>query len=183
MRHVASSLATYMQPEQQQDKRADHDASSSDVIHAHGLAAAAAAAANLSATADHAAPPGVPAPSNSSSSTQQAAPLPRVMLLCGADLLATINQPGVWKDPDIILKDHGIVCVCRAGTDVEQLLQEPGGLLQRYRDNVVVVQEPVNNSISSTTVRQLLADKQPVRYLVPDAVLAYIHDHGLYSTA
>lgn len=172
-----------MQPEQQQDKLADLDGSSSDVIHAHGLAAAAAAAANLSATADHAAAAaGVPAAS-SSSAAQQAAPLPRVMLLCGADLLATINQPGVWKDPDIILQDHGIVCVCRAGTDVEQLLQEPGGLLQRYKDNVIVVEEPVNNAISSTTVRQLLADKQPVRYLVPDAVLAYIHEHALYSTA
>ena len=97
--------------------------------------------------------------------------------------MATINQPGVWKDPDVILRDHGIVCVCRAGTNVDQQLQEPGSVLQRYREHVLVVQEPVGNDISSTRVRQLLAEGQAVRYLVPDAVLAYIREHGLYVAA
>jgi nicotinamide mononucleotide adenylyltransferase len=59
--------------------------------------------------------------------------LPRVMLLCGADLLATLAQPGVWVDPDVILRDHGIVCICRQGTDLGQLLEQPGSLLHKYR--------------------------------------------------
>lgn len=103
------------------------------------------------------------------------------MLLCGADLLATIAQPGVWVEPDVILKDHGIVCICRQGTDVEQLLQQPGSLLHKYRDNIIIVEEPVPNQVSSTAVRQQLAQQQPVRYLVPDAVIAYIKQHHLYQ--
>jgi nicotinamide mononucleotide adenylyltransferase len=103
------------------------------------------------------------------------------MLLCGADLLGTINQPGVWKDPDVILQEHGIVCVRRAGTDVQELLQQPGTVLHAHRDRVIVVHEPVQNSISSSWVRKLSAEGQPVRYLVPDAVLSYIRQQGLYT--
>ncbi|KAF6255532.1 hypothetical protein COO60DRAFT_1296557 [Scenedesmus sp. NREL 46B-D3] len=106
---------------------------------------------------------------------------PRVMLLCGADLLATIAQPGVWVDPDVILRDHGIVCVCRQGTDLNQLLDQPSSLLHKYRDNIVLVEEPVPNHVSSTKMRQLLAEGQPVRYLVPDAVIAYVKQHRLYN--
>jgi nicotinic acid mononucleotide adenylyltransferase len=43
------------------------------------------------------------------------------------------------------------------------------------------VEEPVPNHVSSTKMRQLLADAQPVRYLVPDAVIAYIKKHRLYQ--
>jgi nicotinate (nicotinamide) nucleotide adenylyltransferase len=205
LRHVASSLQAYMQPaaaaqQQQQDaaKQASSSSSSSSssnagIIRAHGLAAAAAPAANLStATADRAALAAAEASTSSSTSDGSSAQAPgsaaasspaapRVMLLCGADLLATINTPGVWQDPDIILQEHGIVCVCRAGTDVDALLQEPGSVLQRHRQHVVVVQEPVANDVSSTMVRQLLAAGQPVRYLVPDAVLAYIEQHQLFA--
>ncbi|WIA16300.1 hypothetical protein OEZ85_013001 [Tetradesmus obliquus] len=67
------------------------------------------------------------------------------------------------------------------GTDVEQLLQQPGSLLHQYRDNVIIVEEPVPNNVSSTAVRRLLAQQQPVRYLVPDAVIAYIKQHHLYQ--
>eukprot|EP00775_Hariotina_reticulata_P002005 gene2005-2327_t len=89
-------------------------------------------------------------------------------------------QPGVWKDPDAILRDHGVVCVSRAGTDVDTLLDEPGSLLHKYRDNIIVVDEPVGNGVSSTKARQLLASGQPVRYLVPDPVIDYIKALGLY---
>jgi nicotinamide mononucleotide adenylyltransferase len=49
------------------------------------------------------------------------------------------------------------------------------------RDNIILVEEPVPNHVSSTKVRQLLAEQQPVRFLVPDAVIAFIKQHGLYQ--
>lgn len=102
------------------------------------------------------------------------------MLLCGADLLSTINTPGVWKDPDKILTHHGIIVVTREGTQVQQLFDQPGSLLQQHRGCVHVVQEPVQNGISSTVVRQELQAGRSVKYLVPDGVLAYMKQHGLY---
>ena len=49
----------------------------------------------------------------------------RVMLLCGADLLATMAVPGVWHQPDALLREFGAVCVARGGTDLERLLAAP----------------------------------------------------------
>jgi nicotinamide mononucleotide adenylyltransferase len=53
--------------------------------------------------------------------------------------------------------------------------------LHATRDNIILVEEPVPNHVSSTKMRHLLAEAQPVRYLVPDAVIAYIKKHGLYQ--
>jgi nicotinate-nucleotide adenylyltransferase len=38
-------------------------------------------------------------------------------------------------------------------------------------------------AVSATQIRQLLASGKSVRFLVPDAVLAYIEAHGLYRAS
>ena len=53
----------------------------------------------------------------------------RVMLLCGADVLASMAAPGVWQHPDQILSQYGVVCVARVGTDVASMLDKQGSLL------------------------------------------------------
>ena len=96
------------------------------------------------------------------------------MLLCGADLLATIAEPGVWKNPGVILRDHGVVVVTRKGSEVQELLSTPGTVVHQYRDQVLVVEEHVPNGISSTRVREALAAGRSVKYLLPDSVIVYI---------
>lgn len=105
------------------------------------------------------------------------------MLLCGADLLATMAQPGVWVDPDVVLKEHGVVCIARDGTEVEALLTTPGTILHDYRDNIIVVREPIPNAVSSTRIRRELEAGRTVKYLLPYLVLDYIHKHHLYTAA
>src|SRR5690606_29615063 len=51
-------------------------------------------------------------------------------------------------------------------------LAGPGGQIS------FIWQNPL--AISATQIRQLLAVGRSVRFLLPDAVLAYIHAHGLY---
>ncbi|EFJ52611.1 hypothetical protein VOLCADRAFT_55034 [Volvox carteri f. nagariensis] len=106
----------------------------------------------------------------------------RAMLLCGGDVLASMAVPGVWRDPDVILREHGVVCVAREGTDLEKLLSQPGNVLHDYRERILVVYDRVGNSISSSKVREELAAGRPVRYLVPQSVLSYIYEKGLYGT-
>lgn len=177
LKRVAGVLQSYMQ----------QNSSLNDVsqVHAAGLAAAAAAPSTSSSSSQTPTGQAVNrnsrSRSSSSSSEDAAAQVPRVMLLCGADLLATIAQPGVWRDPDIILRDHGVVCIFRQGTDVQALLDTPGTILHEYKENIILVEEPVANNVSSTKIRQLLAAGQPVRYLLPDSVIAYIKSHGLYT--
>ena len=41
---------------------------------------------------------------------------PRVMLLCGADMVESFLAPGVWKPEHlraILGDDHGVVCIAR----------------------------------------------------------------------
>lgn len=45
------------------------------------------------------------------------------MLLCGADVMASLIVPGVWEAPEELLEEHGIACVVREGTDLEELMQ------------------------------------------------------------
>lgn len=43
-------------------------------------------------------------------------PGPRVMLLCGADLVESFAMPGVWRREhleQILGRDHGVVCIAR----------------------------------------------------------------------
>ncbi|WP_079204630.1 nicotinate-nucleotide adenylyltransferase [Pseudomonas sp. CC6-YY-74] len=54
-------------------------------------------------------------------------------------------------------------------------LEGPGGQIS------FIWQTPL--AVSATQIRTLLASGQSVRYLLPDAVLTYIHAHGLYRAS
>ena len=50
--------------------------------------------------------------------------MPRVLLLCGADLLASLAAPGIWQPEHVqaIFEDFGVVCVPRPGCSTADLL-------------------------------------------------------------
>ncbi|MBL8258812.1 MAG: nicotinate-nucleotide adenylyltransferase [Candidatus Competibacteraceae bacterium] len=60
----------------------------------------------------------------------------------------------------------------RVAREAAALLQQPAGLVR--------FQAITQLAISATQIRQLLARGQSVRYLLPEAVLAHIHDRALY---
>uniref|UniRef100_A0A9L0IBW0 Nicotinamide/nicotinic acid mononucleotide adenylyltransferase 3 n=1 Tax=Equus asinus TaxID=9793 RepID=A0A9L0IBW0_EQUAS len=110
------------------------------------------------------------------------ASVPELKLLCGADVLKTFQTPNLWKDAHIqeIVEKFGLVCVGRAGHDAERyILGLP--ILQKYQHNIHLAREPVQNEISATYIRRALSQGQSVKYLLPDAVIAYIKDHNLYT--
>ena len=122
--------------------------------------------ARLGGIATHAAPdaPRVPA---------------RVMLLAGSDLIATMSEPGVWSEPDLdhILGRYGALIVERAGADTDQAIDA----LARWRHNIHLIHQLVQNDVSSTKVRLFLRRGLSVRYLLPAAVVEYIEERGLYT--
>ncbi|XP_006900409.1 PREDICTED: nicotinamide mononucleotide adenylyltransferase 3 [Elephantulus edwardii] len=110
------------------------------------------------------------------------AALPELKLLCGADVLKTFQTPDLWQDAHIqeIVEKFGLVCVSRAGHDHKRYISE-SPILQRYQHNIHLAREPVQNEISATYIRRALGQGQSVKYLLPDAVIAYIKDHKLYT--
>ncbi|KAM9350823.1 nicotinamide/nicotinic acid mononucleotide adenylyltransferase 1-like [Symphorus nematophorus] len=108
---------------------------------------------------------------------------PRLMLLCGADVLESFGIPNMWKEEDIaeIVGCYGLVCITRCGNDPHKFIHQ-SDMLWKYRKNIHVVHEWVTNEISATHVRRALRQGRSVKYLLPDAVVYYIQEHDLYST-
>ncbi|XP_053704278.1 nicotinamide/nicotinic acid mononucleotide adenylyltransferase 1 [Synchiropus splendidus] len=107
---------------------------------------------------------------------------PRLMLLCGGDMLESFGVPNLWKPEDIaeIVGHFGLVCITRAGSDPHKFVHQ-SDTLWKYRKNIHVVHEWVTNEISATHVRRALRRGQSVRYLLPDSVINYIKENHLYN--
>lgn len=103
----------------------------------------------------------------------------KIALLAGADLIQTMSTPGVWaaKDIDYILSNFGAFIVERSGTDIDEALST----LQKWKDNIHVIQQLVQNDISSTKIRLFRRRDMSIRYLVPEPVVKYIEENGLYG--
>jgi nicotinate-nucleotide adenylyltransferase len=87
-----------------------------------------------------------------------------------------------WYKPQEILSllDH-LVAVRRPGyIDDEVYNQRQETRLPGLRQRLCVVSVP-QLDISSTDLRQRVAEKRPIRYQVPEAVERYILAHGLYQ--
>ncbi|KAN0126234.1 Nucleotidylyl transferase [Lactarius tabidus] len=103
----------------------------------------------------------------------------RVVLLAGSDLISTMSEPGVWSENDLdhILGKFGTFIIERAGSDMDQATEA----LARWRHNIFLVPQLIQNDVSSTKVRLFLRRGLSVRYLLPAPVVDYIEQHDLYT--
>ncbi|XP_063466792.1 nicotinamide/nicotinic acid mononucleotide adenylyltransferase 3 isoform X8 [Symphalangus syndactylus] len=127
-------------------------------------------------------PPQMEGPDHGKALSLTPAAVPELKLLCGADILKTFQTPNLWKDAHIqeIVEKFGLVCVGRAGHDPKGYISE-SPILRMHQHNIHLAKEPVQNEISATYIRRALGQGQSVKYLIPDAVITYIKDHGLYT--
>ncbi|KAJ2924275.1 hypothetical protein H1R20_g12821, partial [Candolleomyces eurysporus] len=101
-----------------------------------------------------------------------------VMLLAGSDLISTMSEPGVWSysDLDHILGRYGVFIIERAGSGMDQATDN----LAKWRHNIYLINQLIQNDVSSTKVRLFLRRGLSVRYLLPNTVVDYIEQNGLY---
>jgi nicotinate-nucleotide adenylyltransferase len=85
--------------------------------------------------------------------------------------ILVLQRPDADSDAPEALRD---LLAARSSNDPHSL-QGPGGQI------AFIWQTPL--AVSATQIRSLLASGKSVRYLLPDAVLTYIHAHGLYRGA
>lgn len=91
--------------------------------------------------------------------------------LMGEDSLAEFDT---WREPERILALARLAVVRRAG-------HPRARVRPAWRRRVVFVPMP-EIGISSSEIRRRVARGASVRYWVPDAVLAYLDQHGLYRS-
>jgi len=96
--------------------------------------------------------------------------------ILGRDTLAELP---LWKEPEKLVQLCRLVVAPRLGSkDLKHLETAIPGLL----DKVIQLDMPVIG-ISSSGIRQRIAQGLPIRYLVPPEVEKYITEQKLYSTS
>ena len=110
----------------------------------------------------------------------------QLFLLLGWD--AFCGLPG-WHRWDELLQHCHILVLQRPDADSEAPEALRNLLAARSISDPLTLQGPAGQisfiwqtplAVSATQIRALLASGKSVRFLLPDAVLAYIHAHGLY---
>lgn len=89
------------------------------------------------------------------------------VLVIGADNWAVFDR---WRDHERLLRDYDILIYPRRGFEIDA---------RSLPARVSLLDAPIIE-VSSTTVRQRLAQGLPVDFLVPDDVAAYIQRNNLY---
>lgn len=105
----------------------------------------------------------------------------KIMLLAGGDLIESMGEPNVWANDDLhhILGRYGCLIVERTGSDVRSFLLSHD-IMYEHRRNVLVIKQLIYNDISSTKVRLFIRRGMSVQYLIPNSVIRYIQENGLY---
>ena len=103
-----------------------------------------------------------------------ARPKDEFVFLMGADMAAELEG---WRNPQRLLELARLGIAARPGT----VLDEAEAALERLgsQERAEIVRMP-EIGVSSTGIRRRVASGRPIRHLVPDAVMGFIDERGLY---
>lgn len=105
----------------------------------------------------------------------EAGRIPDLVLIMSAETLAELPT---WHEPERLLDASRVAVAPREGHPRPQRAWIERAFPGRS-ERIVILDGP-QLGISSTDLRARIRDGRSIRYLVPDAVGAYIADHGLY---
>jgi nicotinate-nucleotide adenylyltransferase len=98
-----------------------------------------------------------------------------LFFVVGGDVAAGLPE---WREPERVLSLATLAVAGRRGTARATI--EDALLRLRAGRQVAFFRMP-RIAISSTLVRSRVRSGQSIKYIVPDAVATYIHEHGLYG--
>lgn len=103
--------------------------------------------------------------------------------IAGADCLFAIET---WREPERIFRCCALVAATRGETGLERMEEKKRDLEDKYQfcregGPRIILLPFVGMSVSSTEIRSRIRAEKSVRYLVPDSVITYMEEKGLYS--
>lgn len=99
-------------------------------------------------------------------------------LIIGSDTLVELHT---WHRVDELLEMCTVATLLRPGIDSAELIRQRIELQEESREKLMAhVISAHQMNISSTEIRQRISAGEPIDKLVPEAVAAYILEHGLY---
>jgi len=97
--------------------------------------------------------------------------------ILGADSLLEIEK---WKHPDRLMAECTLLVAVRDNCDREGLKKQISYLKEKYHANIHIL--PAKRiDISSSDIRDLVADGKSIRYMLPDQVIKFIEKNHLYE--
>lgn len=93
-------------------------------------------------------------------------PLERFSIIMGSDSFQNIHR---WKNYEHLVKNYAIIIYKRPGFEITET----------HGASITVMDAPLL-SISSTFIRTQVKERKSIRYLVPDAVRAYIEESNYF---
>jgi nicotinate-nucleotide adenylyltransferase len=100
-----------------------------------------------------------------------------LFLILGGDQAAALPK---WHEPEEVLRLAVLAVVPRTGFHREAIAVKiaslKGAAAVRFFDMPRI-------DVSSSLVRRRVAERKPIRYLVPERVVDYIEQHGLYGAS
>lgn len=99
----------------------------------------------------------------------------RIFFIVGADSLADLPR---WREPERLARLCQIVAVNRPGHPWPDPSRLEGVIPDAARRIITLTTPGVD--VSASELRRRVAQGKPIRYLVPDVVLAYIRERRLY---
>ncbi|MCM1568284.1 MAG: nicotinate-nucleotide adenylyltransferase [Roseburia sp.] len=97
--------------------------------------------------------------------------------IMGADCLETIEE---WEGPERIFACCEVLAAVRDDADYSAMRQKKEELEQRYGARITLLSF-LRMELSSSLVRERVSSGKSIRFMVPDAVLNYIEEKGLYK--
>ncbi len=95
-----------------------------------------------------------------------------LFFITGADAVWEILT---WKDSEVLADVCSFIAATRPGYDLSRFSRDDAD-----RMHVEFMEVPAL-AISSTDIRRRVAERRPIRYLLPEAVAAYIRKNRLYA--
>ena len=101
----------------------------------------------------------------------------RYHYIVGADTLLSMDT---WNKPELIFDKCTVVCARRNGHTDSELAKKAKSLKTKYGADIILM-DSWEIPISSTDVRQKLTKGTSCRYYLPDDIIRYIKENGLYG--
>lgn len=102
-------------------------------------------------------------------------PEDEIYFIIGEDSLNDILK---WHRPDVVASNCILLIYPRTGiSSLKRLIKEKSAIIG---GDMRVIDAPLFG-VSSTSVRRRVAEGKPIRYFVPDSVIKYIEENGLYG--
>ena len=96
--------------------------------------------------------------------------------IIGADSLFSFGE---WREPGRICAACTLVVAVRDHASCTQLNEEIHRLSEKYNGHFALL-DTMNIDVSSHLIRQWMQEEKSLKYYVPDAVISYMKENGIY---